>query len=184
MSVFRAYAPALLPVLVVLPLFAFVTLPRDEISACLALDEGRRAGCFQDAISAAASSGDIARAFRLIERTYALDADFAGNCHGNAHEIGKFAYGLFRSNEAFSFPAETSQCGYGFYHGFLEALLYDSGEATAAADFCDELARRADARPDARGACFHGIGHGTVDGTDTRLWGDARGMVGEGIEVC
>eukprot|EP00923_Selenidium_pygospionis_P025169 GHVN01044337.1.p4 GENE.GHVN01044337.1~~GHVN01044337.1.p4 ORF type:complete len:101 (+),score=5.81 GHVN01044337.1:571-873(+) len=76
-------------------------------------------------------------------------------------------------------------CGYGFYHGFMETLLLTSGDVEEARAFCryadEQLRGQASA---ASTACYHGTGHGAVDGGDTRAWGDVDAIMEPGFALC
>ncbi|OGG79632.1 hypothetical protein A3A39_02295 [Candidatus Kaiserbacteria bacterium RIFCSPLOWO2_01_FULL_54_13] len=157
----------------------------DIFRSCLELDSGPRFECFQELVNETARTGNYAEAFTIVAHAYELDPDFAANCHASAHEIGKIAYDRFRRGEASIFTSRASACGYGFYHSFMEKLFADGRAAEEAQDFCGYLGEELSLETvDARGACYHGIGHGTVDGTDPRLWGDPRALVREGIGMC
>lgn len=157
----------------------------NRLEKCREVPTGPRFECFQEIVDETARRGDYAAAFDLVAQAYELDSDFAANCHSSAHEIGKIAYERFSRGEDSTFTSKAYFCGYGFYHGFMEQLLAESGDIAEARALCDLLGEELMAETvDARGACYHGIGHGTVDGTDPRLWGDPRALVNEGIEAC
>lgn len=155
------------------------------LAACFSGQDARRQQCIAEALERSARAGDFAATFELVAQAYARDADFAANCHGNAHEIGKAAYERFSHGETLRLTPRASYCGYGFYHGFMEDLLSTEGDPAGARAFCrrvgEELREEA---PDSEGACYHGLGHGAVDGTDPRQWGNPRAMAAEGLRLC
>ena len=163
----------------------YTTLRRDAFSTCMKLPPGHRAACFDEPILNAARSGDLPLAFKLLAEGYTLDTDFAEDCHGNAHEIGATAHAHFSKGKKIEMSPLSYYCGYGFYHGFMEALLLETGDAARGASFCDSLEEASeDEMPDARGACYHGIGHGAVDGSDPQEWGDPSAMISRALSLC
>lgn len=141
--------------------------------------------CFADLISTIGEVQGIVPAFDALARIYALDQEFANFCHGNTHDLGKIAYESYKYSGDFDPSTKMSYCGFGFYHGFLEAMLYDEGDLKDAERFCDWL--DAKMSKDVRGvsfACYHGIGHGVTDGSDPALWGDSRAFIRPGLALC
>lgn len=127
----------------------------------------------------------IAGAFDIVADLYAKEPQFAKDCHGYVHEIGEKAYELFAEGKDIELTPKTSYCGYGFYHGFMEILLLTSGDVQQAREFCAYVDNQLSSQAvGASAACYHGVGHGTVDGGDPRYWGDAQAMVKPGFEMC
>ena len=77
----------------------------------------------------------------------------------------------------------TYYCGYGFYHGFMETLLYTTGNVAEAREFCN-FTEELTGLPSSWTACYHGIGHGAVDGADPTTWGNVEAMMVPGFELC
>ena len=141
--------------------------------------------CFADRIEEAYAARGLTSAFDLIAALFSRDEEFAANCHGNAHALGALAYSDFKRGIPLDFSAKASYCGYGFYHGFMEALLQDGGNAREGRELCEHLGTRFYAQSvDVSGACYHGIGHGSVDGSDPRVWGDPEAMIAESLALC
>lgn len=141
--------------------------------------------CWRTAMEDALRERGLDQALELVAKLYRDEPEFAQSCHSFLHELGEAAYSMFSRNEALHLTPKTSYCGYGFFHGFMEALLFSGGTMEEARAFCAEADRQlsSEAR-DARGACLHGIGHGVVDGSDPRLWGDAQKFVSPGLALC
>ena len=144
--------------------------------------------CWQDAVDAALSSKGVDAAFDIVARLSAEYPEFAGQCHGFTHLIGEAAYQLFRDGKKIEISQQASYCGYGFYHGFLEALLQKGGTMEQARKLCEdadkEYSRRVAQSAGPLRACYHGIGHGVTDGSDSRTWGDVSAMIGPGLAIC
>lgn len=122
----------------------------------------------------------IGGALKLLAKLYAQDPLFGQGCHDITHLIGDEAYRQFKSGKNFDLGKETGYCGWGFYHGFIEALLYTSGDYKEARDFCQSLGESSHAIQ----SCYHGIGHSTFDIHDPNLWGSEAQMVNPAIAVC
>jgi hypothetical protein len=103
------------------------------------------------------------------------------------HLIGDAAYKEFSKGKPFRFNGKTSSCGYGFYHGFGEALLYTTGDLKEAQKFCESINENLSGdikSPNAADSCYHGMGHATFDSHDPRIWGDEKQMLALAIALC
>ena len=141
--------------------------------------------CWEKLIDSALQKKGLDAAFEILADLYAKNPAFASNCHSFTHTLGKAAYRAFSTHQNFTLSPKTSYCGYGFYHGFMEALVLATGDATQAKDFCDYVKNQlAGQTYYAQGACYHGIGHGAVDGGDPRAWGDAQAIIEPGLTLC
>lgn len=148
-------------------------------------DNGQRLQCWEDLIDSVLNKEGLDQAFILVGDLFEKDRQFASNCHSFAHKTGEFAYDLYSGNKQFSLTAKTSYCGYGFYHGFMEKLLNTTDDLDQARSFCEFAdAQLAKKTIDAKGACYHGIGHGAVDGEDPRSRGNAIDTVNPGLQLC
>ncbi len=105
------------------------------------------------------------------------------------HLLGKMAYGDYVVNgDVFTQP-ETSYCSYGFYHGFIEAMLAKTGDHHGGRLYCEQLRDEGEfynqqLATDAHQACVHGFGHAIFDSLDGSLWGKEDVMVDVGLDVC
>lgn len=141
--------------------------------------------CFEDLIDLSLKNQGLKEAFETLADLFQKDPSFASSCHDFVHKLGEKAYILFSEKKDFNLSEKSSYCGYGFYHGFMETLLTKTGDMNEARRFCEyadkELKKTTS---DAGGACFHGIGHGAVDGSDPKTWGDPQAMIKPGIALC
>ncbi|OGM96265.1 MAG: hypothetical protein A3B86_03940 [Candidatus Yanofskybacteria bacterium RIFCSPHIGHO2_02_FULL_38_22b] len=148
-------------------------------------ENGNKFQCWEDNINSTLEGEGLNAAFELLANLYTNEPEFARSCHDYAHKLGKSAYDKFIKKEDIDITSKTSYCGYGFYHGFMETLLQSEGNAGRAKDFCLYVGNKlADETSDAEGACYHGIGHGAVDGGDPRAWGDPQAMIDPAIKTC
>ncbi len=157
----------------------------DPFSSCRELPADERPWCLQNRIETPARAGDFESAFARLAYAYESDQNFARDCHGSAHALGSVAYEQFKNGARVNPTKLSSYCGYGFYHGLMEKVLLNTGGTTEAVLFCKDVGMELrDSAPDAEGACYHGIGHGVVDGSDPRVWGDPSALVEAGITLC
>lgn len=147
--------------------------------------EGRRIQCWQNQVEATLTTKGLDAAFEAIAALFATETDFAQSCHSFMHILGQAAYKKFAKHEEISLTQKTSYCGFGFYHGFLEAMVFQTGNIHGAREFCAYAEQQLSAQnSDAKGACYHGIGHGVVDGSDSRSWGDEEAVISPGLKLC
>lgn len=81
-----------------------------------------------------------------------------GNCHQDAHRVGRFAYEIF-GNEAFA--ANDYRCFAGGLHGVMEAFFQAHGTADLAANVALACGKAQSSAYRTR-ECVHGIGHGLM----------------------
>ena len=121
-------------------------------------------------------------AFDIVSELYLAEPVFAKNCHGFVHKLGRAAYHEFRAYGILPSSPKISSCGYGFYHGFMEALTQTSRDLSVAREFCSEAQKRlALVLGD---ACFHGIGHGAVNMTESRAGNKAQALIDRALAIC
>lgn len=145
----------------------------------------RKQQCFEEIIVTTAHTEGIAPAFDVVAKLYDRDRRFADSCHGNTHELGAIAYEAYKQSKDFTVSPKMSYCGFGFYHGFLEAMFFDNGTIKGAERFCDWLdAKFGEEIQGVSYACYHGIGHGVTDGSDPTHWGSVSKFVEPGLTLC
>ncbi len=138
--------------------------------------------CFDDLIRDIVKKDGIEASYRLFQEVYSA-GKLPRSCHWTAHEIGEAAYELFKEGRDFPISKETSYCGYGFYHGFMESLLRENPDPVYALSFCDKVEKSLGNM--GLQNCYHGIGHGyTEDPPDPATEGNFDAMVKPGIKMC
>ncbi len=153
---------------------------------CLAASPGKdRSYCWYDTLERVLREHGVAAAFSALAVLYAQNPDVENICHELTHRIGQAAYENFAANRNFDVTPKMAFCNFGFYHGFMERLLAESGDAAQARSFCEYVDRALGALTQgASGQCFHGIGHGMVNGHEAGLWGNARAMISRALPLC
>lgn len=167
------------------PLYVGKIIVSGEVPGVDCSTDSQKIQCWQKELNTILVDKGLPATFDRLAELYSREPLFASECHGFAHETGKFAYQKFSEEENFELNSKTSYCGYGFYHGFMESLLQATGDVKKAEDFCKYVGEKlADETTDGEGACYHGIGHGAVDGSDERSWGDPQAMIEPGLKLC
>lgn len=129
--------------------------------------------------------------FNWFGKKYSDDVAFRDNCHDVTHVIGEIAFDAFQHDKQTIARPETSYCGYGFYHGFIEQALVSFGSdyEQQSRAYCDAL-RDSDtfetqyAAKAAMDACDHGVGHAVFDSINSAAWGDPHKMIQIGLNTC
>ncbi|MDA1334585.1 MAG: hypothetical protein O2794_01045 [bacterium] len=101
---------------------------------------------------------------RALEQLFSIESQF-GNCHDNAHYVGRFSYELYDS-EAFRQCAMLCQSG--CYHGAVEAYFREHGTSNLA-DNINKLCS-GNTNPFIVHQCRHGVGHGLLAWSDYALF--------------
>lgn len=156
-----------------------------KFGACEKVSVNQKQKCWDDLLALTIKQEGLDSAFELFNKLYQTDPTIPKACHGWAHILGKSAYELFRDKKDFILKKETSYCGYGFFHGFIERLLQDTKDLKATRDFCkyasEQLKNEA---PGVYRNCLHGIGHGSIDVDTPTLWGNFQAMLETGLKTC
>ncbi len=141
--------------------------------------------CWQDMLAANLKSKGLDSTFELLAQIYETEPDFAPACHSGLHSLGEEGYKEFAAGREVKLTEKSAYCAFGFYHGFMEALLQDTGDPKLAQKFCEsvryELAGKAS---NAAGHCYHGIGHGMVDGEEERFTGSVEAIISRPLALC
>lgn len=141
--------------------------------------------CWEGLVDSALRNGGIRKAFEIVETLYASEPEFASDCHAYVHEIGSAAYNLFSKDKDFELSSKTSYCGYGFFHAFMESLVTKGDDLTRARKFCDYVDKQLGSQSAyAKGACYHGIGHGVADNHDVEYWNSEEELAAKPLQLC
>lgn len=143
--------------------------------------------CFIQEIESVLEKRGIDEAFAVFGRLYETNPDFSESCHDVTHLLGEAAYRAYMQNGKVVDSIKTSYCGYGFYHGFIEALLFTTGNFEEAKSYCRAVQKtlsKTIVSPNAIYSCYHGLGHGTFDTLGYETWGDDEGMLTAGLTTC
>jgi hypothetical protein len=129
----------------------------------------------------------IDRAFERFGSLYETEPAFAADCHDVTHLLGEAAYRAYVRDRVVVTSPKMTYCGYGFYHGFIEALLFGTGNFAQAKAYCQDVHNKmatSVVSSNAIYACYHGLGHGTFDTQSIAKWGDDAHMVELALRTC
>lgn len=141
--------------------------------------------CEEKIIQNILNTQGVGPALDAVAKVSESDSNFINSCHGFAHQIGQSAYKLFKNKANFTISPAITYCNYGFYHGFMEALIQDSDDYQKARDFCDYIDNQLlKDGLNLAGECYHGIGHGTVDQHDPKQWTNPALATQQSIQLC
>lgn len=155
-----------------------------SLKDCTQTEENLKQRCWDELLTYTIRHKGLDTAFKLFAELYETDPSIPKGCHGWSHILGKEAYELFKKKKRFVLRPETSYCGYGFFHGFIERLIQDSGDIKKTKEFCEYAAKQLDDSGEVYANCIHGIGHGSVNIDDPSLWGDFDAMLAPGLKNC
>src|SRR3989344_6368344 len=150
--------------------------------------DGEKVDCWLQLVFERLRSEGIAEAYDTFEYIYDSYPLFgATGCHQHAHKVGDTAYyELFVARGLdvtdMFFPQETTSCGYGFFHGFIEHLIQDHPDPAYVTKTCEYLREKyTHSMRDIGTICYHASGHGfTIAKADTLEkyeWGSVRELV-------
>ncbi|PIT90975.1 hypothetical protein COU17_02900 [Candidatus Kaiserbacteria bacterium CG10_big_fil_rev_8_21_14_0_10_49_17] len=125
-------------------------------------------------------------AFDLFIKLYRTEAEVPKACHGWGHILGEAAYTLYSNGEQFELRPEAAYCGYGFFHGFIEALLLATNDTYQAYQFCKDVRGSLNGTESVYLNCVHGIGHGITAYIveNPQYWGDFHAIANGGLGAC
>lgn len=145
--------------------------------------------CWEKQVTDVLKAGGIDAAYQKLVSFYNSDPDFSKRCHPIAHAIGAAAYRDLSLDKKFTVTKETTWCAFGFYHGFMEALLQSGEDLSKARALCLEANKQVNGENSGNQAvflaCLHGIGHGAADPQNNlALWGNERALIKKPLEIC
>lgn len=160
-----------------------IKLPTDK--NCQNLDETQAVECWFSLVDSSVRSQGIDNTYDMMASLFKTNEVFAKNCHAYTHRIGQIGYSFFSQHKDFSLGQKTAFCGYGFYHGFMEALLEKGENYEQAKSFCDLATTQLSATArDAGMACYHGIGHGFADYFDPVVYHNPSDIANRTLALC
>ena len=166
----------------------FFLLWRDDAGgvaeACRSSPQTLKDKCYENLMTKALVTRGLPAALELVGESSTNDAWFGGNCHLTMHAVGKYAYDQYSKGSPLDMTKKVSYCNYGFFHGFMEEMAAQTGSVAQAKKFCDFVGEQLKEDSAMKSNCYHGIGHGVVDGYDSRVWGDAITMTAPGLKLC
>lgn len=120
--------------------------------------ETERTVCWTQYISKTLETEGIGEGVRALTDLYTREPLFAKNCHDAAHRLGEASFTEFTKKNTVTPGNWAAFCGYGYFHGFLDAAIQSNASPAVISDLC----KKSGATPILADACFHGAGHGVM----------------------
>ena len=143
--------------------------------------------CWDEQLQFVLETNGIDVAFDYFLQLYETEPDIPKECHGWGHTLGEAAYDIYKDGDELNLRPETAYCGYGYFHGFLGALITDTGRVQDTREFCVYVAEQLEGQ--VRGVldnCVHGVGHGTTAMLleEGNYNGDFIAVGDEALKIC
>lgn len=143
------------------------TMVRDTVACETVAANGEKIECWLQVAFDEVRNGSVEKGYAVFEYLYDTYPEFASTgCHVYAHRMGDITYyQMFVANgltlDEMEFPQETTSCGYGFFHGFIEHYIQDQPEEAFVQQTCEYLrSRLSGTMRDIGTICYHASGHG------------------------
>lgn len=156
---------------------------RADFSAQCA-QEAESKNCWISQLARSMDELGLEQTLQHVAFLYEHEPLFAGDCHDYLHRIGEKSFLLFTKHGEVLLTNETSYCGYGFFHGFIEAALHQTGSFAQAQEFCKQAETTVTVV--LADACYHGLGHGIAAEVvaDNGMWGKAQEIIDTSLTLC
>ncbi len=153
---------------------------------CEPIPREEKQQCWDDLLAYTLKERGFSKAFSLFGELYRTEPEVPKGCHGWGHALGRAAYEIYREGGDVELRPEVSYCGYGFFHGFLEQLVGERGNAKDAYVFCKEVYESSGQKMGVYNNCVHGIGHGGAADIieDPAMWGKYQESINQGVVLC
>jgi hypothetical protein len=96
------------------------------------------------------------------------------------HTLGEQEYVFYTEGDQVVLREEGSLCSYGYYHGFINAMVADTQSLEQAEQFCiDASSENGEHNNGLKDSCMHGIGHSvaTLALENQQVWGDVQDVI-------
>lgn len=161
-------------------------LPRKTVP-CEQLEGSVQMRCFDQELKQKLEEGGIEAAFDYFRQLYRDHPEVAYECHDWMHTLGEREYQLYAEGDEVRLKEEASLCGYGYYHGFIGALVAQTQSLQEAERFCTEAVSAHEAAAlGVEESCLHGIGHSvaTLALEGQERWGDVLHVIESASSEC
>ena len=154
---------------------------------CSLLSGSQKIQCFDAQLEKRLKEGGMESAFEYFLTIYHADPEVPSVCHGWAHRLGEVEYDLYKEGKEVTLRPEATFCSYGYFHGFINAMVEDTQTVESALAFCNEaVAENGAELSGMRNNCIHGIGHSvsTLLLEDPANWGSIEKITNTGFATC
>lgn len=146
-----------------------------------------RSSCWDKEIRKTIAEKGIEAGFNFLQELYTIEKDTQINCHEWVHILGEESYKLYKQTGDITIREESSWCSYGFFHGFINGVVWDTGSLTEVVSFCNKATEKfGNSMRQIKSNCFHGTGHAGVDllFEKKEYWGEYSKTAYSGFETC
>lgn len=159
----------------------------DSRQNCSILAGNERTECWDTQLKDVVARKGVDAGFEYLLQIYNAESEVSITCHQWVHMLGEAGYNVFKEGDSLELRPETAWCSYGYFHGFMNAMIADTGSLERVVDFCKmAVAQLQDDLPIIESNCLHGIGHVGVDlfFEDPIYWGDFQKTADAGFNLC
>lgn len=145
-------------------------------------DKFQQITCWESLLEKTLNKDGLDEGFKLFRELAQFQPEI---CHRYAHDLGEYAFKTYSARKNIQIMQETSYCGYGFWHGFMEKMIAFS-DFEKAKQFCESLTSPTpELLPVIRLNCYHGIGIGLIsDPPPIKFWGVAQPLIERSLGYC
>jgi plastocyanin len=104
---------------------------------CMRLGGSQKTQCWDQQLKETVRIKGTDAGFEYLIAVYNAEPDVAKTCHEWVHVLGEAGYEVFAKGEDFKLRPETAWCSYGYFHGFMNAMIIDTGNLEQVVDFCN-----------------------------------------------
>lgn len=154
---------------------------------CTVLSGTQKIQCMSQRLDEILIKRGVTEGFDYFVEVYRDNPEVSDICHDWAHLLGEADYENYRQGKDIDFRPEAAYCSYGYFHGFVAALVDNTQTLDDALIFCNLVDKKFGSElRRIRSNCVHGIGHGifSVVVDQSENWGDFIKMVRSGVFLC
>lgn len=155
---------------------------------CIMKNNEKRRRCWEKMFQYLLQRRGVDETFNVLADLYDRDSFFASNCNDMTHKIGGLAAGMYGSSASVVIKPKSLYCNAGFYHGFMEVFMNQGRSLSEGKKFCQSVHETlGNQSPLATIACFHGLGHGSMEQLgihDVTDWQTIFGILAKGFSLC
>jgi hypothetical protein len=158
-----------------------------KVVPCEELQDSEKMYCFDTTLEQYLRDDGIEAAFAYFKKIYAADPMVPSSCHAWAHRLGEVEYDLYTQGRDVVLQPEASFCSYGYFHGFITAMVAQTQRLESAQEFCEKTAAQNNTGfGGMQSVCVHGIGHSvaTLMLESQEVWGDVSRVITRGTTEC
>ncbi len=153
-------------------------------SACVTSSQNQLS-CLKELILETAKNKSSEEAFKVLDQIYSTKPEFRETCHSITHELGEIAYKKFTKTGEISSTIKTKYCDYGFFHGFMDAVVSNTEDLNLVYNFCTLFNAQRPRGEAIYSGCFNGFGHGMTDRRDhENMPHTEKEIIGPSLHVC